>query len=62
MVSIDMRFKLQKKMDDCLNTVVTAMILDVKLWIFMLIEQKKDVNGLTYWKVSCVICICLTHF
>ena len=49
-------------MDDCLNTVVTAMILDVKLWIFMLIEQKKDVNGLTYWKVSCVICICLTHF
>jgi len=28
-------------MDGCLNTVVTAMILDVKLWIFKLIEQKK---------------------
>lgn len=28
-------------MDGCLNTVVPAMILDVKLWIFKLMQQKK---------------------
>lgn len=28
-------------MDGCLNTVVTAMILDVKLWIFKLMQQKR---------------------